>query len=539
MGARIIGPMTNTLRRAGRYPAHWTVLAWLMAAPLAAQRPLTRAERTDWLETSRYDDVLDFIAALDDDPLLHATTFGYTLEGRPLPLVVVGRDLADATPESVLATGRVRVLIMANIHAGEVEGKEALQILLRRFADGRHGEWLDSVVVLAAPIYNADGNERVSVTNRFRQNGPLGGVGERANAQGLDLNRDHMKLESPEARSLVALMQTYDPQVVVDLHTTNGTFHGYHLTYSPPLHPSTAPEIVGLLRDRWLPEVTREIASQYGWAFYYYGNAYAPEGQERGWYTFDHRPRFNNNYVGLRNRFAILSEAYSYASFQERVRATLAFVEEILTFASEHASEIDAVVGNVDDADLRGRTLTLRARHRRGEPVEILMGDVEERLSPYSGRRYRARLDVVTPERMREYGTFTPTETGVVPDAYFVPPDLEPVIDLLHFHGIRITRLAEPQTMALERFVIDSTTVSDREFQGHRERQVFGRWEATRATLAAGSVVVPLRQPLARLVFTLLEPRSDDGVLNWNLVDEMLENASSYPILRRPAERRP
>jgi hypothetical protein len=530
--------MTDTTRGIGRRTlAVCLGLSGLLATPVAPQQPVTRAESTQWLETSRYQDVVDFVSDVSDAPVLHASTFGYSYEGRPLPLVVVGQGLASASPESVLATGRVRVLLMANIHGGEVEGKEALQILLRRFADGSHASLLSSLVVLVAPIYNADGNERVSVANRFRQNGPLGGVGERANAQGLDLNRDHMKLESPEARSLVALMQTYDPHVVVDLHTTNGTYHGYHLTYSPPLHPGTAPEIVALLRDEWLPAVTRRIAATHGWGFYYYGNAYAPEGQERGWYTFDHRPRFNNNYVGLRNRFAILSEAYSYASFQERVRATLAFVEEILTFAGEHASEIDRLVGNADRVDLRGRTLPLRARHRRGDQVEILMGDVEERLSPYSGRRYRGRLDAMTPEPMRDYGTFTATESGVVPDAYFVPPDLEDVIDLLRFHGIRLTRLPEPQAVSVEQFVIDSTMVAAQEFQGHRERQVFGRWESARVTLPEGTVVVPVRQPLARLVFTLMEPRSDDGVLNWNLVDDALDEG--YPILRRPAAESP
>jgi hypothetical protein len=47
--------------------------------------------------------------------------------------------------------------------------------------------------------------------------------------------------------------------VVVDLHTTNGSFHAYHLTYSPPLHPNTPPAIDSFLRNEWLPEVTARI----------------------------------------------------------------------------------------------------------------------------------------------------------------------------------------------------------------------------------------------------------------------------------------
>ena len=94
------------------------------------------------------------------------------------------------------------------------------------------------------------------------------------------------------------------------------------------MHPATSPIVTGLLRDRLLPQITDSVRARSGWEMYYYGNLPWPgQDAERGWYTFDHRPRFNNNYIGLRNRIAILSEAYSYASFEDRVSATLAFVE--------------------------------------------------------------------------------------------------------------------------------------------------------------------------------------------------------------------
>ena len=83
----------------------------------------------------------------------------------------------------------------------------------------------------------------------------------------------------------------------------------------------------------------------------------------------------------------------------------------------------------------------------------------------------------------------------------------------------------------LERFAIDSSSQAANEFQGHRERTLFGHWEDAKVTLAAGTVVVPMNQPLARLVFTLLEPRSDDGIVNWNVVDDAVVKRS-YPILR-------
>ena len=197
----------------------------------------TRAERTDYIETSRYDDVITFLDTVaKGSSLVHVTRFGYTFEGRSLPLAIVGR-IGNATPQAVRSSGRLRVYIQANIHAGEVEGKEAAQILVREIASGKHAQWMDSMVLLIAPIYNADGNERVSLTNRGPQNGPIGGMGIRANAQGLNINRDNIKLDTPEARSMVKLLNDYDPHIMIDLHTTDGSRHAYHLTWEVPNNP--------------------------------------------------------------------------------------------------------------------------------------------------------------------------------------------------------------------------------------------------------------------------------------------------------------
>ena len=203
----------------------------------------TKAERTNYVETSRYEDVVAFLNTVaKGSRIIHNTTFGYSFEGRSLPLVVVGR-VADGSPRAVRASGKLRIYIQANIHAGEVEGKEALQALIREMAAGQHAQWLDSMVLLIAPIYNADGNERVTLTNRGPQNGPIAGMGTRVNAQGLNINRDNIKLETPEARSMVKLLNDYDPHVMVDLHTTDGSRHAYHLTWEVPNNPAVDPAI--------------------------------------------------------------------------------------------------------------------------------------------------------------------------------------------------------------------------------------------------------------------------------------------------------
>jgi murein tripeptide amidase MpaA len=508
-------------------------------APLGAQSASVTAgalqtapERTNYRETTRYADVVEWLERVSaESPVIHLDTFGYTMEGRALPLAIVG-NLRDGSAETVRASGRTVVYLQGNIHAGEVEGKESLLMLLREFAQGRHGHLLDSLVLLVAPIYNADGNERVLLTNRPAQHGPVGGMGQRPNAQGYDLNRDHIKLDSPEARSLVQMLTRYDPHVGVDLHTTNGTRHAYYLTYSPPLHPNTHPAITSLLRGQWLPHMTGNIRQKYDWDYYYYGNLQG-QGDARGWYTFDHRPRFNNNYVGLRNRIAILSEAYSYATFQDRITATSRFVEEILAYAHANAASIRRTVAEADRAPLVGERLALRATWERSpEPVEILMGDVVQERHPYTGETILRRTDTRRPERMYEYGTFTGSETGVVPAAYVLLDATAPVLANLHAHGVRWLPVSQALEIQGETFRIDSTSTAEREFQGHRERTVHGAWTPTTVSADTDAVVVSMDQPLARLIFTLLEPRSDDGLVNWNYFDREIEAGTGVPIAR-------
>src|SRR5215510_13120939 len=243
----------------------------------------TTPESTGYKSTSTYDDVVKFMKAVDEaSPIVFYTTYGTTTEGRAMPMAVVGTGLKDASPAAVKASGKLRVHIQANVHAGEVEGKESAQVLLRELALRKHDDWLQSMVFLITPIYNADGNEKFALNNRGRQNGPINGMGTRANAQNLNINRDYMKLDTPEAKAFVKLMNDYDPHVSYDLHTSDGSYHGYYLTYSPPLNPDTDPGIMKIMTNEWFPAVTKEIKSKRGWDTFYYGNVQTPGGRGFG-----------------------------------------------------------------------------------------------------------------------------------------------------------------------------------------------------------------------------------------------------------------
>ncbi|HTE06703.1 MAG TPA: M14 family zinc carboxypeptidase [Planctomycetota bacterium] len=516
------------------------------ASPSRAPRvpaPSTIPEQTRDARTCSHAELMEFLDALSaaGDPRLVRTTFGTTPEGRALPLVIVA-DPPVATPQEAFASGKPRVFVMANIHAGEVEGKEACLELLREivFGAARGGAAGDEpcpvrdLVLLVAPIYNADGNDRFGPTNRPLQNGPPL-TGTRATAGGKDLNRDYLKLETAEAAALVALLAAWDPHVVVDLHTTNGSSHGYELTYAGPLSPSTDGTLRAALEQDWLPELRRRVRERHGFELFDYGNfIHAFDESEvdvpdtvTGWRTFDHRPRFGNNYVGLRNRFAILSEAYSYADFRVRIAATRAFVAEILRLAAERGADLMAVCARADAATAAagrdGQLLQATGAElvsRGTEPLRLR--GTELRKDPGTGEVTKVAAGPVTLLDVPCFTGFRATATCLAPRAYILPPSQAALADRLAVHGLRVETLAAPLTATVSVCRVAETSLAEEVFQGHHARGV--RWSVSEQsrTFPAGSLRIGLDQPLARLAFQILDPQADDGLLVWNTFDDVI-----------------
>ena len=526
-----------------RAAALLTVATVAAAAPQDKTDPLqTRPERTNYEETSRYDDLGAFLKALPaTSPLVRTMSFGTTEEGRAMPLVTLSNP-AVARPADKPA-GRPVVFILANIHGGEVEGKEAVQVLMRRMTSGDLRPLLDRMVIVIAPNYNADGNEAVDVKNRTAQYGPIGGVGRRENAKGLDLNRDYMKLESAEARALAAAFTAWDPHLMIDLHTTNGSYHGYHLTQSIPLNLSLSPKILDYHRETMMPAIMKSLDATHNTRSYYYGNFgrgnAAPETLRR-WNAFDWRPRAGQNYVGFRNRLTILSEAYSYLSFKRRIEVTGYFVEEILKFVDGHRREIVALTKSLDDewvARAQGTAdMPLGVEYQirpLPKPVEILVGEVKKEINPRNQLEMTVAVeDRFKPELMEDYAYFAPTRTVNMARVYVLPNDaaFQPIVAKVRQHGVIVDTLASPLTTEVSSFVVSQINKSSNQFQGHNEVKLKGQYTTEKVTLPAGTSVIRLAQPLGLLAAYLLEPESDDGLTNWNFFDTWLEVGKPAPV---------
>jgi hypothetical protein len=414
-------------------------LLLLVALPFllrADDKPLlTVAETSEYKATSLHADVLEFCERLaKESPLVRLGELGTSSEGRKLPLVIIA-DPPVATPEEAAKSKKLVVFAIGNIHAGEVDGKEALLMLARDLATAKERPLLKDLVIVFAPIFNADGNEKIAKTNRPTQAGPEEGVGVRVNAQGFDLNRDFVKLESPELRALVRFFNQWDPAVFVDCHTTNGSWHRYTMTYEGGRCPAGDTKIVELVTDEMLPEITKRLEKETGYHSYYYGN-FSPDRTR--WETVPGTPRYSTHYFGLRNRIGILSESYTYAPFKDRVLGSRAFVKHIFEYTAENKDKIRKLLDDARSATVKAgtdlkETTTVPLQYKaapHGRPYEFL-GFVEE---VKDGKR----VNTGTPKsyELTYWGGTEPTLSVRLPYAYLFPAAHASAIENLQRHGV-------------------------------------------------------------------------------------------------------
>jgi hypothetical protein len=523
--------------------------------------PRTRAERTDYRETSLHADAMAFVRALRRmaPEVMRLTSMGRSAEGRDMPVVVLSGHRAF-TPAAARRLGLPVVMVQANIHAGEVEGKEALLALSREMTLGELRPLLDRTTFVLVPILNPDGNDRISTENRCLdlvalegQIGPPGGVGTRNTGQGWNLNRDYMKQEAVESNHLARLYGAWWPHLFIDCHTTDGSVHAYDLTYDTAHTPlSGHPGPIEYVRTRLLPAVAEAVWRRHGRRGFFYGNYPDQDDPSSGWETYPGLPRFGSHYRGLSGRLDVLLETYSYIDFPARVETIRAYLLEIFRYVAEHGpgvmevareAERDTVARGASPRpdDLVGVNYGAARRAEDGslrfdwpvyplESTEILAYDrrsVRERCIP--GRRL-ARYTTT------HYARFIPTVSVTRPWAYLV--SASEIADKLLQHNVELHQLTESAVLDLEAYVVlgSEKTYSPDICTGIErfETVLTVRKELRRVSFPAGTLFVGTAQPLGNLIVYLLEPESDDGLARWEFFDRHISLGTPYPVYRLP-----
>ncbi len=534
---------------------------------------LTVAESSNYERTSVHADVLAFVARLralceeQGTGALDVQSMGSTPGGRELPVLVMsahGHFEPDAAHAAADAHGRPVVLIICNIHAGEVEGKEAALMFARDAllaGDGSLLRLVRDTTLLLVPNYNADGNDLIAPDNRTLdlalmkgQDSPSGGVGTRYTGQGLNLNRDYTKMEAPETRLLSALVGRWNPHVIVDSHTSNGSPHAYHLTYDTS-HTllSGPPDPILYTRDRLLPAIEHGLLQRTGHRTWFYGNFRDNDDPASGWETYPGLPRYGSHYRGLTGRIDILLEAYSYLPFEERVRVTYEVFVEILDQVGSRGREIVGVCARAA-ADTIARGRSPQPDDVVGVNYGVARRDAEGRLV-YDYPAYPLwQTDIAAwdADAMRErkvlggaltywpttfYARFLPEVSVRRPRGYVIPAGRSDIAEFLRAHNVLVRTLgSDAAERRVERYVVlarDSTVSPDVGYEPRDETVFSVRREHAVRRLSESDHFVDMAQPLAAVAIYLLEPESDDGLVRWGWF-ETTQPGDEYPVLRVP-----
>lgn len=507
-----------------------------LTLPAVAQTPApaasdltTVAERSGFVQTGRYDEVLSLCDAFAKryPKAVRCISFGTSPEGRPMKALVASTSGA-LTADQVRRRGLPVVLIQGGIHSGEIDGKDAGFLALREVLEGKAAPGaLDKLVWVFVPVFSVDGHERFGAWNRPNQRGPQE-MGWRTTAQNFNLNRDYLKADAPEMQAMLQLIETWDPLVTVDLHVTDGAKfeHDVSIQVEPVHAGDEALRGSGrALRDG----VIADLARQGSLPLPFYPSFVATDDPTSGFEDSVPPPRFSHGYFLLRNRLGMLVETHSWKEYPVRVRITRNTVVSVLERTAEQGAEWRKLA---DAADARASELA-----GRNEPLTYA-ATAESRLIDFRGYEYTRTASEISGALMTRYDESKPQiwkiplRDNIQPSVVVAAPKAGYLIPAAHAawvgaklrqHGIGFRKLAAASQTSVETFRASKTSFAPQSVESHQRLTVEGAWKPETRAIPAGSLFVPIAQPKSRLAMALLEPLAPDSLLAWGEFNNAFE----------------
>jgi hypothetical protein len=491
---------------------------------------LTTGEKSDWNLTAPYAEAVEISHRLEKaSNQVKVLDIGTTPEGRTMIALVVSKDHAF-TPEAAARTNKVVIMIQSGIHAGEIEGKDTVLMLVRDMTVTRkYAAWLDKAIFVIIPVFNVDGHEYFSAYNRPQQNGPRD-TGLRNTAQRLNLNRDYIKADTPEMRAWLHIFNTWNPDFHIDNHVTDGSDMQYDVTWDMARNQDIAEPAGAWVREKFIPELDKRMAAD--------GHLVAPYGALRGagnsreFFMEVFSPRYSHLYVALQDRPSLLVETHSLKAARTRAWANYDIMRHSIDTI---LLDPEALRKAVRDAD---KEMAARAGDRSAPPVYLAgtvstaksrplvylalkQGQVASEVTGAMTNRYLAEPDNIQTVIHDQIDT---TLEAQMPLGYLIPAAWKQIADLLALHGVEMERTPKPLTGEFETYRFSAITWTGGPQEGHI---MLGNFDARlvkeKMTIPQGSYWVPMKQRRARLILATLEPQAPDSFARWGLMYPVFE----------------
>lgn len=509
---------------------------FLLAACTPKDADLTTTfEKSNYLETDDYEGTVAYAKQLARQfKEVHYQTIGTTVTGREVPLLIVDKD-GYTKPKKIRKSGRCIILVESCIHPGEPNGKDAMFLLIRNMLRGReNADLLDDFSFLFIPVLSPDGLANFSPFNRINQNGPKQ-MGWRVNAQGLNLNRDFTKLDTPELRGFATLFNEWQPDLFFDTHATNGADYQYVTTYSIEDFGNYDAGLSYWLSRVWEPKI-RVAMSELGMPitryieFHPWGDPTAPL------YDESFSAMFSEAYTTARNCPGILLETHMLKPYKDRVLSTYHMIVETLRIVAADKANFQNALAEAKKNDLSLKELPINMQSELNDTlwVDFLGYHFDTVQSDVTGGWYYA-YDTTRPEtrRIRRIRATRPEKTLSVPKEYIIPAQYQEVIDIVKAHGFDINYLKSEKTLKVSTYRFDNVEFMPQPSEGRCRVARFDAQEITKdVTFPKGSAVVKTSQNGVRLLMNLLEPEMQGSLFEWGFFNHVLQRVEYFEVYK-------
>ncbi|MCF8225379.1 MAG: hypothetical protein K9J30_05830 [Bacteroidales bacterium] len=514
------------------------MLACFISASAGAQANLSYMQN----KTPEYEDVISMYALMDDVyENAKLVTAGTTDAGKPLHAFIISDDKLFA-PAEVHQHGKTIIMINNGIHPGECNGIDASIEFARELLSGQsiYSEYLKNTVVLIIPVFNIGGARNRSAYHRANQNGPeLHGF--RGNACNLDLNRDFVKMDANNTRSMIQLFHAWDPDIFIDTHSTNGADYPYTVTLIPSHHQQLEEPQAKFIRTEMVPELFNAMdRSPYKISHYVNVFRRSPEQGFEGFYQY---PRYLSGYTSTFHALSFTVESHMLKPYPERVLSTKRLLGEMLKFSSVNATKIKEV---------KQESIAI-SENRKHHVLQWYNDTSQYDLITFTGYKAKTSKSEVTGQDILYYDRddawtdlvpfynyFRPNIETEAPEYYIVPSAWDDVIERLRLSNIKMKVLQQDTSLHVEIYFIEDYQTTRQPYNGHYLHFATRvRKETGSIKFHSGDVMVPVKQRGSSFIVNTLEPHAYDSFFNWNFFDAILarkEYFSPY-LFEKTAER--
>lgn len=495
----------------------------------------THFEQHQYVSSPSYQDTfIWFDKLITSSPLLEKVSLGKSPQGHDIWMIIASKEGAN-TPEKLTANQKPTLLVQAGIHSGEIDGKDAGMMLLRDIAHLGKAELLDNANLIFIPILSVDGHERVSEFNRVNQRGPTH-MGWRTQANNLNLNRDYAKADALEMQHLLGAINTWNPDLYIDVHVTDGIDYQYDVTFGYNVKQGYSPAIFNWLDSTYRQEIEQALTAQGhipGPLVFANDNADMSQGLS----YWNASARYSNGYGDARHLPTILIENHSLKPFKQRVLGTYVMMEQSLKTLGQHKQSLKAAIKQ--DSTSVPNPLTLTWKSEAQTPWDFKGVDYVTVKSDISG------ADVVRWTGKPKLYSQLPVTGNTLADiqvtpasAYYIPAQWQAVIEKLRIHGIEIETLTKPVTLELEQYHFNQPKFNSRDYEGRQTVSAVATSKTITTTLPKGTIKVSTDQGLGTLASLLLEPQAEDSLFYWGMFNtiftrtEYIEDYAVEPMAR-------